>query len=74
MCTSTNDLALILPPQVAEFLVISRSLAYQLFRQKGFPTLQIRYRKLVRRETLLAWLDTRTQGHKEVAIDANETA
>lgn len=29
MCTSTNDLALILSaPQVAEFLGISRSLAY----------------------------------------------
>lgn len=75
MCTSTNDLALILSaPQVAEFLRISRSLTYQLFRQKDFPTIQIGHRKLVRREALLAWLDAHTQGHEEVTSDANETA
>ncbi len=75
MCTSTNDLALILSaPQVAEFLGISRSLTYQLFRQKDFPTIQIGHRKLVRREALLAWLDAHTQGHEEVTSDANETA
>ena len=76
MCTSTNDLALILsaPPQVAEFLGISRSLAYQLFRQKDFPTILIGRRKLVRREALLAWLDAHTQRREEVTSDANETA
>lgn len=75
MCTSTNDLALILSaPPAAEFLGISRSLAYQLFRQKDFPTIQIGHRKLVRREALLAWLDAHTQGHEEVTSDANETA
>lgn len=75
MCTSTNDLALILSaPQVAEFLGISRSLAYQLFRQKDFPTIQIGRRKLVRREALLAWLDAHTQGREEVVSNENETA
>lgn len=75
MCTSTNGLALILSaPQVAEFLGISRSLAYQLFRQKDFPTIQVGRRKLVRREALLAWLDAHTQGHEEVVSNENETA
>ena len=75
MCTSTNDLALILSaPQVAEFLGISRSLAYQQFRQKDFPTIQVGRRKLVRREALLAWLDAHTQGHEEVVSNENETA
>lgn len=75
MCTSTNDLTLILSaPQVAEFLGISRSLAYQLFRQKDFPTILIGRRKLVRREALLAWLDAHTQRREEVTSDANETA
>ena len=75
MCTSTNYLALILSaPQVAEFLGISRSLAYQLFRQKDFPTIQVGRRKLVRREALLAWLDAHTQGHEEVVSNENETA
>lgn len=75
MCTSTNDLALILSaPQVAEFLGISRSLAYQLFRQKDFPTILIGRRKLVRREALLARLDAHTQRREEVTSDANETA
>ena len=75
MCTSTNDLPLILSaPQVAEFLGISRSLAYQLFRQKDFPTIQVGRRKLVRREALLAWLDAHTQGHEEVVSNENETA
>lgn len=72
MCTSTNDLALILSaPQVDEFLGISRSLAYKLFRRKDFPTIQIGHRKLVRRE---AWLDALPQGREEVVINENETA
>ncbi|HJF51554.1 helix-turn-helix transcriptional regulator [Butyricicoccus pullicaecorum] len=75
MCTSTNDLALILnASQVAEFLGISRSLAYKLFRRKDFPTIQIGHRKLVRREALLAWLDAHTQGREEVANNEEETA
>lgn len=74
MCTSTNDLALILnASQVAEFLGISRRLTYQLFRQKDFPTIQVGRRKLVRREALLAWLDAHTLGREEVVNNQNET-
>ncbi|WP_370814894.1 helix-turn-helix domain-containing protein [Butyricicoccus pullicaecorum] len=71
-------------PPAAEFLGISRSLAYQLFRQKDFPTIPVSRRKLVRREALLAWLDAHPQEREEVVReevvreevvrDENETA
>lgn len=43
--------------QVATYLGISRSLAYQLIRQKGFPCIRISGRFVIPRERFLEWVD-----------------
>ena len=46
---------------VALVLGISRANAYALMHTKGFPTIYIGKRMLVRRDDLFTWLESRTQ-------------
>ncbi len=56
MCQSIQDLPLILnAKQLATALGISRSLAYQLFKQPDFPTVKIDSRLVVSRESFWNW-------------------
>lgn len=43
--------------EVADFLGISRSNAYNLLHNNSFPTLKIGKRLLVPRDRLMAWID-----------------
>ena len=43
--------------QVAEYLGISKTTAYTLFRREDFPSLQINRRYLVPRDRFLNWID-----------------
>ncbi len=56
-----------LPPvlnadQLAATLGISRAGAYQLLRQRDFPTLRIGKRLLVPKDKLSMWIDKQTGG------------
>ncbi len=56
-----------LPPilnaeQLAATLGISRAGAYQLLRQRDFPTLRIGKRLLVPKDKLSLWIDQQTGG------------
>lgn len=42
---------------IADILGISRAYAYNLFYAKGFPTLKLGKRRLVRKEKFFAWLE-----------------
>lgn len=70
MISSIQELPLILNAvQVAAVLGISKSRAYQLFRQKDFPTVQIGRRKLVSRDAFWAWF----QAQERKEGDSNRT-
>ena len=47
--------------QVADYLGISRTGAYNLLRSKGFPTLKIGKRMVVQKEKLKEWCDNHTE-------------
>ena len=50
--------------QVAAYLGISRSLAYQVMKEKGFPCLSVRGRLVVPRDRFLEWMDKQLEIHK----------
>ena len=50
--------------QVAAYLGISRSLAYQVMKEKGFPCLSVRGRLVVPRDRFLEWMDKQLEMHK----------
>ncbi len=59
---SFDDLPLMLSvPELAGVLGISRTRAYELAREKGFPTLKIGSRILIPRDKLIAWIDEKSQ-------------
>lgn len=43
--------------QVAEYLGISKTVAYTLFRRKDFPSLRVNRRYLIPRDRFLNWID-----------------
>ena len=49
-------------PELAGVLGISRTRAYELAREKGFPSLIIGARILVPRDKLIAWIDAKSSG------------
>ncbi len=62
---SFDDLPLMLSvPELASVLGISRTRAYELAREKGFPSLIIGARILVPRDKLVAWIDEKSKGAK----------
>ena len=63
---SFEELPLILSvPELASVLGISRTRAYELAREKGFPSLIIGARILVPRDKLIAWIDGKSSGSGE---------
>ena len=52
-------------PEVASVLGISRAGAYELVKEKGFPSLTIGSRILVPRDKLIAWIDERSSGNAQ---------
>ncbi len=52
-------------PDVASVLGISRAGAYELVKEKGFPTLTIGSRILVPRDKLIAWIDEKSSHGSE---------
>ncbi len=59
---SFDDLPLMLSvPDLASVLGISRAGAYELVKEKGFPTLKIGSRILIPRDKLIAWIDAKSQ-------------
>ncbi len=62
---SFDDLPLMLSvPELAGILGISRSGAYELVKEKGFPALKIGSRILIPRDKLVAWIDRKSTGGK----------
>ncbi len=60
-----EDLPLMLSvPELASVLGISRTRAYELAREKGFPSLTIGARIIVPRDKLIAWIDEKSSGGK----------
>ena len=58
-----DDLPLMLSvPDLTEALGISRAGAYELVKQKGFPSLHIGNRILVPKDELIAWIKRNTNG------------
>ena len=52
-------------PEVAATLGISRAGAYELVKEKGFPSLTIGSRILIPRDKLVAWIDEKSSGNAE---------
>lgn len=52
-------------PEVASVLGISRAGAYELVKEKGFPTLSIGSRILIPRDKLIKWIDEKSSGNAE---------
>ena len=52
-------------PEVASVLGISRAGAYELVREKGFPSLTIGSRILIPRDKLIAWIDAKSSRGSE---------
>ena len=50
---------------LAETLSISKSGAYSLMNEPGFPVLKIGGRKLVTKPDLIRWIQTQTEGNKK---------
>ena len=50
---------------VADVLGISMSGAYELVKEKGFPSLTIGSRILIPRDKLIAWIDEKSSGNAE---------
>ena len=64
--TSFDGLPLMLSvPEVASVLGISRARAYELVKEKGFPSLTIGSRILVPRDKLIAWIDEKSSESAE---------
>ena len=51
-------------PELAGILGISRSGAYELVKEKGFPALKIGSRILIPWDKLVAWIDRKSTGGK----------
>ncbi len=63
---SYEELPLMLSvPDVASVLGISRAGAYDLVKEKGFPTLTIGSRILVPRDKLITWIDEKSSHGSE---------
>ena len=57
-----DDLPLTLTaPEVGEVLGISRAAAYELVRNKGFPSMRIGTRILVPKDRLIAWINEQVE-------------
>ncbi len=52
-------------PEVAAVLSISRAGAYELVKERGFPSLTIGSRILVPRDKLIAWINEKSSGNAE---------
>ena len=64
--SSFEDLPLMLSvPEVASVLGISRAGAYELVKEKGFPSLTIGSRILIPRDKLIVWIDEKSSGSAE---------
>lgn len=48
-------------PEVADVLGISRAGAYELVKEKGFPSLTIGNRIIVPKDKLIAWIEESTK-------------
>ena len=48
-------------PEVADALGISRAGAYELVKEKGFPSLTIGSRIIVPKDKLIAWIEENTR-------------
>ena len=48
-------------PEVADVLGISRASAYELVKEKGFPSLTIGNRIIVPKDKLIAWIEENTR-------------
>ena len=58
---SFDELPLMLSvPELASVLGISRAGAYELVKEKGFPSLTIGSRILIPRDKLVAWIDAKS--------------
>ena len=63
---SYDELPLMLTvTDVAAVLGISRTGAYELVRQEGFPTLSVGTRIIVPKEQFIRWIDEHTGGTKD---------
>lgn len=51
--------------QVAGYLGISRSLAYQLMHEKGFPCMSVRGRLVVPQDRFFEWMDKQLEMHQK---------
>ena len=52
-------------PEVADVLGISRAGAYELVKEKGFPSLTIGNRIIVPKDKLIIWIEENTAYHSE---------
>ena len=58
---SYDELPLMLSvPELASVLGISRAGAYELVKEKGFPSLTIGSRIIIPRDKLIAWIDAKS--------------
>ena len=63
---SYDELPLMLSvPEMASVLGISRAGAYELVKEKGFPTLTIGSRILIPRDKLIVWIDEKSSGNAQ---------
>ncbi len=59
---SFDELPLVLSvPEMAAVLGISRTVAYDLVRSKGFPSIRIGTRLIVPKENLMEWIQEQLQ-------------
>ena len=61
MKATATDRPMLTLPQVGEYLQISRSRAYALVKEEGFPTCTIGGCVRVPREAFLQWVEERTR-------------
>ena len=63
---SFEELPLMLSvPEMASVLGISRAGAYELVKEKGFPSLTIGSRIIVPRDKLVKWIDEKSSGNAQ---------
>ena len=63
---SFEELPLMLSvPEMASVLGISRAGAYELVKEKGFPSLTIGSRIIIPRDKLIAWIDEKSSNGSE---------
>ena len=63
----TEDLPITLRvEEIAEIMRISRSVAYELTKDSGFPAIKVGRRIIIPRDAFLSWLNNQQEGRSNV--------